>query len=58
MLERLNVFIGSLVLSLMIVFGVMYAAVGNWKPEDLGIRTASTAEPAPAQQQPAAPVTQ
>lgn len=51
MLERINVFIGSLVLSLMIVFGVMYAAVGTWTPQDFGMQTASTVETPP---QPAA----
>jgi hypothetical protein len=55
MLERLNIFVGSLVLSVLIVFGAMYAAVGDWKTEDLGIKTASTAEQAPQQQSPAAP---
>ena len=50
MLERINGFIGSLVLSLMLVFGAMYAAVGTWTPQDFGIRTASTSE---APQQPA-----
>lgn len=54
MLERLNIFVGSLVLSLLIVFGAMYAAVGAWKAADLGIKTASTTEQAP-QQQPAVP---
>ena len=53
MLERLNIFVGSLVLSLLLVFGAMYGAMGNWRTEDLGIKTASTADQAP-QQQPAA----
>ena len=54
MLERINVFIGSLVLSLMIVFGAMYAAVGTWTPQDFGMQTASTSDtpqqPAPTPQ--------
>lgn len=54
MLDRLNIFIGSLVLSLMIVFGAMYAAVGTWTPQDFGIQTASSLDapqpPAPTPQ--------
>ena len=50
MLERLNIFVGSLVLSVLIVFGAMYAVVGNWSPADLGIQTASTADQPPSQQ--------
>lgn len=57
MLERLNIFVGSLVLSLLIVFGAMYGAMGDWKTEDLGIKTASTADQA-SPQQPTAPPAQ
>ena len=35
MLERINVFVGSLVLSLMIVFGAMYAGLGTWNAAGL-----------------------
>ncbi len=58
MLERLNIFVGSLVLSLLIVFGAMYGAMGDWKTEDPGIKTASTADQASPPQQPTAPPAQ
>jgi hypothetical protein len=35
MLERLNIFVGSTVLSLIIVFGALYLAFGNWTAADL-----------------------
>lgn len=49
MLDRLNAFIGSTVLALALVYGLMFLALGNWQLPDLTPRTASNiGETAPA----------
>jgi hypothetical protein len=48
MLDRLTNFVGSTVLSVILVFGLLFLAFGNWKLDN-SPRTASNIErPAPA----------